>query len=60
MGGEQKVRALSALHFQAAVVRNMLEQSERPEGPNILENDLKQAGTSSPYTLDETTRNPST
>lgn len=39
MGGEQKVRALSALHIQATVMRNMLEQSERPEGPYILEND---------------------
>jgi hypothetical protein len=39
MGGEQKVRALGSLHLQATVVRNMLEQSERPEGPYILEND---------------------
>ena len=38
MGGEQKVRALSVLHTQASVVRNLLEQSERPEGPYILEN----------------------
>jgi hypothetical protein len=39
MGGEQKVRALSTLHIQSSVVRSMLEQSERPEGPYILEND---------------------
>ncbi len=37
MGGEQKIRALSTFHFQASVVRNMLEESERPEGPYILE-----------------------
>ncbi|HEY6370312.1 MAG TPA: hypothetical protein VIX37_07015 [Candidatus Sulfotelmatobacter sp.] len=39
MGGEQKIRALSTLHIQSSVVRSMLEQSERPEGPYILEND---------------------
>ena len=39
MGGEQKIRALSTFHYQASVVRNMLEESERPEGPYILEND---------------------
>jgi hypothetical protein len=38
MGGEQKVRALSTLHIQSSLVRSMLEQSERPEGPYILEN----------------------
>ncbi len=38
MGGEEKVRALNSLHFQATVERNMLEQSERPEGPYILAN----------------------
>ena len=38
MGGEDKVRALKGLHTEALVVRNMLEESERPEGPYILEN----------------------
>lgn len=38
MGGEQKIRALNTFHFQGLLVRNMLEQSERPEGPYILEN----------------------
>ena len=37
MGGEQKVRDLSGLHLEASILRNMLEQSERPEGPYILE-----------------------
>lgn len=37
MGGEQKLRALTGLHFQATTVRNMIEQSERPEGPYFLE-----------------------
>jgi hypothetical protein len=37
MGGEEKVRALSSLHFLATVERNELEQSERPEGPYIVE-----------------------
>ncbi len=37
MGGEQKIRSLKALHFEAFAVRNMLEQSERPEGPYIVE-----------------------
>ena len=39
MGGEKQIRALSSLHFEAATIRNMLEQSERPEGPYIVEND---------------------
>jgi hypothetical protein len=39
MGGEKQIRALSALHIQATSIRNMLEESERPEGPYILEND---------------------
>jgi len=39
MGGEDKIRTLKAVHFEASMVRNMLEQSERPEGPYIVEND---------------------
>lgn len=39
MGGEEKVRALKTLHFEASLIRNELEESERPEGPYILEND---------------------
>lgn len=39
MGGEDKIRSLRAVHFEASVVRNELEQSERPEGPYIVEND---------------------
>jgi hypothetical protein len=39
MGGEEKIRGLTALHVQAVAIRNMLEQSERPEGPYIVEND---------------------
>ena len=38
MGGEQKVRGMNSLHFQATAVRSMIEQSERPEGPYFLEN----------------------
>ena len=38
MGGEQEIQALSTIHFEASVIRSMLEQSERPEGPYILEN----------------------
>jgi hypothetical protein len=38
MGGEQKIRGLGTIHFEASVIRSMLEQSERPEGPYILEN----------------------
>jgi len=39
MGGEDKVRGLRTLHFQAVAQRNELEQSERPEGPYIVEYD---------------------
>lgn len=39
MGGEDKIRSLRAVHFEASMVRNELEQSERPEGPYIVEND---------------------
>jgi len=39
MGGEEKIRNLAGLHVEASVVRNELEESERPEGPFILEND---------------------
>jgi hypothetical protein len=39
MGGEEKIRNLDGLHFEPSVVRNELEQSERPEGPYIIEND---------------------
>lgn len=39
MGGEQKLRALRAVRFQAMGYRNMLEESERPEGPYIVEYD---------------------
>ena len=39
MGGEQNIQALSTIHFESSVIRSMLEQSERPEGPYILEND---------------------
>jgi hypothetical protein len=37
MGGEDKLRALRTVHFRAAGYRNALEQSERPEGPYIVE-----------------------
>jgi hypothetical protein len=48
MGGEDKIRNLSGLHMQATVERNMLEQSERPEGPYIVESAerLESAGAS--------------
>jgi hypothetical protein len=36
MGGEDKLRSLRTLHFQAVAQRNLLEQSERPEGPYIV------------------------
>jgi hypothetical protein len=39
MGGEEKVRQLTAFHFEAFAIRNELEESERPEGPYIIEND---------------------
>jgi len=38
MGGEEKVRSLRTVHFEATSVRYMLEQSERPEGPYLIEN----------------------
>ena len=37
MGGEQKVRDLKSIHLTAIGHRNFLEQSERPEGPYIIE-----------------------
>jgi hypothetical protein len=37
MGGEQKIRGLKTIHFTALGHRNYLEQSERPEGPYIIE-----------------------
>jgi len=39
MGGAQTLHDLTGIHLQASVVRNELEQSERPEGPYILEVD---------------------
>ena len=39
MGGEEKVRQLTAFHFESFAIRNELEESERPEGPYIIEND---------------------
>jgi hypothetical protein len=39
MGGEEKIRNLSSFHLEAFAIRNELEESERPEGPYILEND---------------------
>jgi hypothetical protein len=39
MGGEDKIRNLSSVHVEAFSIRNELEESERPEGPYILEND---------------------
>ncbi len=39
MGGEEKIRSLNTVHFEASVVRNELEQSARPEGPYFVEND---------------------
>jgi len=37
MGGEQKIRGLKTIRFTALGHRNYLEQSERPEGPYIIE-----------------------
>ena len=37
MGGEQKIRDLKTLHLTMLGHRNFLEQSERPEGPYIVE-----------------------
>src|SRR5215831_11403036 len=39
MGGEDKLKALRTVRFRAAGYRNALEQSERPEGPYIVEYD---------------------
>jgi hypothetical protein len=39
MGGESQVRAMQSVRFKAIGHRNMLEQSERPEGPYIVEYD---------------------
>jgi hypothetical protein len=38
-GGEQKLRAIKSIHWEAVGYRNELEQSERPEGPYIVEFD---------------------
>jgi hypothetical protein len=38
-GGEAKLRALKSVSFEAAGYRNLLEQSERPEGPYLVEFD---------------------
>jgi hypothetical protein len=38
-GGEDKIRALRSVHFQAIGHREWLEQSERPEGPYVVEYD---------------------
>jgi len=37
MGGEEKIRALKTLHITTMGHRNLLEQSERPEGPYIID-----------------------
>jgi glyoxylase-like metal-dependent hydrolase (beta-lactamase superfamily II) len=37
MGGEQRIRELKTLHLNMMGHRNLLEQSERPEGPYIVE-----------------------
>jgi hypothetical protein len=37
MGGEQKIRDLKTIHMTMLGHRNFLEQSERPEGPYIVE-----------------------
>ncbi len=42
MGGEEKIRGLETLHFEASIIRNELEQSERPEGPYFIENDQEE------------------
>jgi hypothetical protein len=36
-GGEQKLRALKSVQWEASGYRNELEQSERPEGPYIVQ-----------------------
>ncbi|HZD93092.1 MAG TPA: hypothetical protein VE133_02500, partial [Candidatus Sulfotelmatobacter sp.] len=40
MGGEQKTREMKVLHLKIAGHRNFLEQSERPEGPYIVDYQL--------------------
>jgi glyoxylase-like metal-dependent hydrolase (beta-lactamase superfamily II) len=37
MGDEQKIRDLKTIHITAVGHRNLMEQSERPEGPYIVE-----------------------
>ena len=39
MGGEAALRGLKTVRFEAVGHRNMLEESERPEGPYIVEYD---------------------
>ena len=39
IGGEAELRALKTVKFEAVGHRNMLEESERPEGPYIVEYD---------------------
>jgi hypothetical protein len=36
-GGEQKLRALKSVQWEASGYRNELEESERPEGPYITD-----------------------
>jgi hypothetical protein len=36
-GGEQKLRAIKTVAFESSGYTNMLEQSERPEGPYLVE-----------------------
>src|SRR5882724_7158945 len=38
-GGEQKLRSLKSVQWEASGYRNGLEESERPEGPYIVEFD---------------------
>jgi hypothetical protein len=38
-GGEQALRALRAIQFDAVGCRSMVDQSERPEGPYVTEFD---------------------
>jgi hypothetical protein len=39
MGGQENLRTLATVRFSAVGHRNLLEQSERPEGPYIVEYD---------------------
>jgi hypothetical protein len=42
-GGEQTLRALTSVQWEASGYRNELEQSERPEGPYIVQmNDISE------------------